>query len=335
MRDNINTKDGNLVSKRVGVVIDKTDEKILHSLILNSRSSLSTIAKYARISKQGCHYRLKRLESENIITGYRVKVNSAKLGFSSYCLYLKLVNIDESSENNLIETVVAKKYVRWFVTCAGRWDIMIAFSARDNSDYNTRLKELLKLMEDKVLHYETAIILSTNDLWLRDRMTVKSDLQESDSKESIVLDDKDTKILNLLQQDCRMEVTKIAPYVSLTAEAVSYRIKRLQKENIIHSFTVSINKEKFGLTWYQIQFLLKNIDENEEKKILSKLKLIDGVDYILWMIGKWNFEVNMYCKTVEEFRKNLMTIRTLLSEYIREYDTNIILKKYKSRTLVE
>jgi DNA-binding Lrp family transcriptional regulator len=316
-------------------IMDKIDEKILESLIANSRSPLSTISKHARISKQGCYYRMKKLEAENIITGYRVKINSSKLGFSSYCLYLKLININESSENELIEKIISKSYVRWFVTCTGRWDIMIAFSSKDNLDYNNRLKELLKLMDDKVLHYETSIILSTNDMWLRDRTAIKTDLIESDSKEKITLDEKNRKILEILQTDCRTEVTKIAPQVNLTAEAVSYRIKKLQKDNIIHSFTVSINKEKFGLTWYQIQFLLKNIDDSQEKKILSKLKMIDGVDYIVWMIGKWNFEINMYCKTIEEFRRNLMTIRTMLSEYIREYDTNIILKKYKSRTLAE
>jgi len=328
MLTNINTKSDN-------VVIDKIDEKILQSLIINSRAPLSMLSKNAKISKQGCFYRLKRLEAENIITGYRVKINSAKLGYSSFCLYVKLVNITESSENELIEKIILKNYVRWFVTCTGRWDIMVSFSAKDNLEYNNRMKELLKLMEDKVLHYETSIILSTNDLWLRDRTLLKSDLIESDSKEKVTIDEKDKKILNMLQKNARIEVTKIAPEVNLTAEAVSYRIKRLQKDNIIHSFTVSINKEKFGLTWYQIQFLLKNIDDVEEKKILSKLKMIEGVDYIVWMIGKWNFEINMYCKTIEEFRKNLMTIRSMLSEYIREYDTNIILKKYKSRTLVD
>jgi DNA-binding Lrp family transcriptional regulator len=317
--------------------IDKIDQKLLKELVHNSRMPISLLSKKLGISKQACHYRLKRLVEEDIITGFKAKINSAMLGYSSYCIYFKLIDITEEQENALISNITSKEYVRWFVTCTGRWDIMVAFSAKNNIAYNIRMKELLKIIGNKILHYETSIILATYDLWLKDRITLRNDLQESTSDIVIgkTLDETDEKILNVLQQDCRTTATAIASAVNLTPEAVIYRIKRLQKEKIIHSFAVSVNKEKLGLTWYQIQFLLRNIDEAEEKKLLSRLKMIDSVEYIVWMIGKWNFEINMYCKSISEFRANLMKIRSLLSDYIREYDTNIILKKYKSRTFAE
>jgi len=321
MLTNINTKSDN-------VVIDKIDEKILQSLIINSRAPLSMLSKNAKISKQGCFYRLKRLEAENIITGYRVKINSAKLGYSSFCLYVKLVNITESSENELIEKIILKNYVRWFVTCTGRWDIMVSFSAKDNLEYNNRMKELLKLMEDKVLHYETSIILSTNDLWLRDRTLLKSDLIESDSKEKVTIDEKDKKILNMLQKNARIEVTKIAPEVNLTAEAVSYRIKRLQKDNIIHSFTVSINKEKFGLNISVRQvninkMAVRNSTSGYCQEIFCRqwrqrppkiMKLSSGIlsyqAIILRHLGQYDRPIrlsSLYKRHVKQFRKEPMT----------------------------
>ncbi|MEM4637733.1 MAG: hypothetical protein QXK76_01740 [Candidatus Woesearchaeota archaeon] len=61
--------------------------------------------------------------------------------------------------------------------------------------------------------------------------------------------------------------------------------------------------------------------------------MIEGVNYIVRMIGKWNFEINMYCKNVGEFRNNLNKIREALSENIRDYYTNIIFEKHKSNTL--
>jgi DNA-binding Lrp family transcriptional regulator len=315
--------------------LDKIDQKLMKELAQNSRLPLSVLSKRIGVSKQVCHYRLKRLEEKNIITGYKAKINSALLGYSSFCIYIKLIDITEEQENMLIANITSKDYVRWFVTCTGRWDIMVTFSARNNIEYNIRMKELLKIIGSKVLHYETSILLATYDSWLKDRIMLKNDLQESTSEKGIGLNETDKKILSVLQQDCRTSAATIASLVKLTSEAVIYRIKRLQKEKIIHSFAIAINKEKLGLTWYQIQFLLKNIDESEEKKLLSKLKMIDGVGYMVWMIGKWNFEINMYCRSISEFRANLMKIRSLLSEYIREYDTNIILKKYKSKTLTE
>jgi len=322
------------ISTKLDKTLDKIDQKILKELVLNARMPVSVLAKKILISKQACHYRLKRLEDEQIIQGYKARINLSLLGYSSYCMYFKLVDINEEQENALIAQIISKDYVRWFVTCTGRWDIMVTFSAKDNVEYNSMMKEILKILGEKVLHYETSIILSTNDIWLKDRVLLKTDLQESNTEEKIIIDEIDMKILDILQGNCRAELTSIATTVKMTPEAVNYRIKRLQKDKIIHSYILSINKEKLGLTWYQIQFLLKNIDHKEEQKLLSKIKMIESVGYIVWMIGKWNFEINMYCESVEEFRKNLMSIRNLLSGYIREYDTNIILKKYKSKTFV-
>ena len=61
--------------------------------------------------------------------------------------------------------------------------------------------------------------------------------------------------------------------------------------------------------------------------------MIEGIDYIVRMIGKWNFEIDLYCETITHFREQLVRIRELLAGNIKEYDTNIILEKHVSRTL--
>lgn len=64
------------------------------------------------------------------------------------------------------------------------------------------------------------------------------------------LDDLDRKILNLLYQNARMTVKEIATKVSLTAPAVSERIRRMEQRGVIAGYSVrldpALDREKIG-----------------------------------------------------------------------------------------
>jgi len=313
--------------------IDKTDWKILNALLENSRLAMSAIARKARISKQSCFYRIKRLESEGLITGYRAKINSAKLGYSTYSVYLRLFNVTAEDEQELIKKILTIENVRWLVNSTGKWDMMFAVAARNNIEFDSILRTVLNMSHKHILDYETAIILSTKDIWLRKFEQQPAELIESATSDIEKIDETDKKILELLQENARMESTKISSLVGITAEAVSYRIKNLVKKGVIHLFTVNIDKEKLGLSWYQIQFLLSN-QAQDDKSLISKLLMTEDVGYIVKTLGKWNFEIHIYCRNIEEFRTKLLRIRSQLAGNVMEYETNIILKKYKSKTLI-
>ncbi len=66
------------------------------------------------------------------------------------------------------------------------------------------------------------------------------------------MDATDRQILELLQQNGRMTVKEITQTISLTAPAVSERIKRLEKEGIIEGYTAIINPRKMGRTVHAI-----------------------------------------------------------------------------------
>jgi Lrp/AsnC family transcriptional regulator of lysine biosynthesis len=53
-----------------------------------------------------------------------------------------------------------------------------------------------------------------------------------------LMDDTDTKILNLLRENARMKNTEIARQVNLTERAVRARIEKLVREGVIRKFTV-------------------------------------------------------------------------------------------------
>lgn len=56
----------------------------------------------------------------------------------------------------------------------------------------------------------------------------------------------DNKILEILQQDVRTPISKIAKEVGLSENGVRYRLEKLEKEGYIKSYTILLNPRKFG-----------------------------------------------------------------------------------------
>ena len=73
----------------------------------------------------------------------------------------------------------------------------------------------------------------------------KSNIPEED----VYQEERHKKILELLQENARMESTKISSLVNITAEAVSYRIKNLvKKKNHLGRFLARGGHEHFTET---------------------------------------------------------------------------------------
>lgn len=60
------------------------------------------------------------------------------------------------------------------------------------------------------------------------------------------MDKIDIKILSLLEEDGRMPVKEISSRINLTSPAVSERIKRLEKQEVISGYQAILNHEKLG-----------------------------------------------------------------------------------------
>ena len=70
------------------------------------------------------------------------------------------------------------------------------------------------------------------------------------------MDKIDKKIITLLQQNARMPLKALAENVFLSSPAVSARIERLEKEEIIEGYEVKINQLKLGYHILILKLLL-------------------------------------------------------------------------------
>ena len=68
--------------------IDVKDRKILYQLDMNARQSFSQIGKKVGLPKTVVSYRVKKMQKNGIINNFYTVIDTFKLGYSSYRIYL-------------------------------------------------------------------------------------------------------------------------------------------------------------------------------------------------------------------------------------------------------
>ncbi len=123
-------------------LLDDTDKKILNILQKDCNIPLDKIAKMLNISKSTVHYRIKRLESEEIIDGYHAKVNFSRLGDD----FQAIIHIRAKYSKNYVEKVgkeLAKIQGVWAIyNVLGDNDFILMVRAVNREELMGKLEEM-------------------------------------------------------------------------------------------------------------------------------------------------------------------------------------------------
>ncbi len=86
--------------------IEPLDKAILKLLTINARESIVSMARTLKVSPKTISTHIKDLEKRKIITGYTCLLNTEKLGYSHYKIYLDLQNTSEQILRKLDQFIV-------------------------------------------------------------------------------------------------------------------------------------------------------------------------------------------------------------------------------------
>ena len=112
--------------------LDLKDRKILYQLDIDCRQTNSEIGKKVGLSKQVVDYRIKRFLKDGIVTRFATVIDTYKLGFSKYKIYLSLENASTEIIKQIIESLKSHDKTEWIATCSGRclaWRIRLRATA--------------------------------------------------------------------------------------------------------------------------------------------------------------------------------------------------------------
>ena len=135
------------------------------------------------------------------------------------------------------------------------------------------------------------------------------------------MDSIDKSILKILQKNARMPIKDIASKVSLSSPAVSTRISKMERDGIIQSYGVQLNRERLG-------FLITAYVEVEMEPSLKPkfYKEIENCDNVLECCGVTG-QYSQILKAAFRSTNDLDTFLTRLQTYGRT-STHIVLSPH-------
>ncbi|MGE4373929.1 MAG: Lrp/AsnC ligand binding domain-containing protein [Xanthobacter sp.] len=124
--------------------LDKTDRKILRELQASGRLTNTELARRVNLSSTPCLERVRRLERDDYIRGYRAELNAAHLGYNVMCfveisLDRTTPDVFETFRNGILEMPEVMEC--HMVT--GGLDYLMKVRLPDFSDYRSFLEEKL------------------------------------------------------------------------------------------------------------------------------------------------------------------------------------------------
>lgn len=144
------------------------------------------------------------------------------------------------------------------------------------------------------------------------------------------LDETDIRILNLLQQDGRMDAAKIAQLVHKTEYPTRQRLLKLREQGYIKRFTAILDRHKVGkplLVMVQVKL------ERSSKALLDEFKqIVDGLDQVqccFQLAGPWDFLLHVTASTQQEYHDFLMG-RICELPNVRQVESSFVLDECKS-----
>jgi Lrp/AsnC family leucine-responsive transcriptional regulator len=147
----------------------------------------------------------------------------------------------------------------------------------------------------------------------------------------LVLDEKDERILEMLQQDGRVTNVELARAVELTPSATLERVRKLEEKGLIRGYAAQLDPQALNLGL--LAFIFVRADEREDilgqtKTTAEELAALPSVQELHHLAGEDCFLVKVRARNTEDL------YRILKEEFgrfksIRSTRTTIVLKTVK------
>ena len=148
---------------------------------------------------------------------------------------------------------------------------------------------------------------------------------DSEKREKIELDVKDKKILSLLCHNARTPLSEIARVSGLSRQTIEYRIRQMEKNELIAGSRTVVQVTKLGYSSYH--FFLSIGSQDSEKKLLAKCMSSPHVHVYISYSGVYDVELGLMAKTpqaAQEIFSNLVEGLEITNHSIGILTNNLI-----------
>jgi len=146
-------------------------------------------------------------------------------------------------------------------------------------------------------------------------------------KKKTLLDDLDLAILKELQNECRTPLQDIADKVGAPSSTIHYRLKRLERAEIIEGYYAKVDSQKLDMDYIAVTNLRVELAPGSYHKIGAELAKIPGVWAVYLTLGDHDFMVLTRSKDREQFMEIIDKILEIKG--ITQSSTTVVAKVIK------
>lgn len=143
------------------------------------------------------------------------------------------------------------------------------------------------------------------------------------------LDDRDLRLLTLLQADCRMSNADLAQEVGMSASALWRRIRTLEESGVIERYGAVVSPGKLGLEFHALVHV--QLTRHDPDKLTGFIRAINGrseVQECYATTGQADYQMRILCRDLTAYNHFLEAFLFRLPA-VASAQTNVILRTIK------
>ncbi len=140
------------------------------------------------------------------------------------------------------------------------------------------------------------------------------------------MDDKDRKIIEILQENSRTPYTEIAKQLGLTEATIRKRISELEKKGVIKKYTIEVDPSKLG--YKTVTILGLDVEPRYLLDAAKKLSEIENVKWVATSTGDHMIMAEIWTEDGEQLFE-LMAKKISKIKGVRDLCPAIIMEKIK------
>jgi DNA-binding Lrp family transcriptional regulator len=319
--------------------IDLKDRKILYELDLDCRQSNTQIGKKVGLKKDVVSYRIKRMQEEGIIRNFFTAINTFKLGYQVYRIYINFQYMSSQVKEKIIQHFISYRYVWAVISLKAEIDFDVIVWVKDIYEFYQFWNKTLDEFEDYFAKVTISVYVEAFNYkksYLLPNYHEKEDrllYQTTCSGTSVEIDKIDYALLNEIAVNARIPMIDLAKKIGISSQAVNYRLNNLLKNGVINAFRVNIDTSKLGLSLYKLDIYLK--DHKQRNAIWNFMKEKPYCDTLNVAIGWCDLEFELIVENVDQLGKIMDDLYSKFPNVIKKQIFWIAEKIHKERWLPE
>ncbi len=148
------------------------------------------------------------------------------------------------------------------------------------------------------------------------------------------LDTVDTRLLSLIQDDCKKTTKAYAQELGLSSTAVYERIKRLEREGVIRKYVALVDKNKIGRAFTVLCHvkLIQHVKENVQQFEREVLKL-EEVSECFHVSGDYDYILKIHVQDMRAYREFMVAKLTAIQN-IGSTQSSFVISEVKYTTAI-